>query len=76
MLSGNKPLTEPILTQIYGLVPFRQQAIIWTNADLILWSIYAALGGDELNNEAPYKTHLDTKGLFFMDKLLYVKYVK
>ena len=25
-----------------------RQAIIWTNADLIHWCIYAALGGDEL----------------------------
>ena len=25
-----------------------RQAIIWTNADLIYWRIYAALGGDEL----------------------------
>ena len=24
------------------------QAIIWTNADLIHWRIYAALGGDDL----------------------------
>ena len=28
------------------------QAIIWTNADLIHWRIYAALGGDELNDKA------------------------
>ena len=32
-----------------GLVPFRRQAIIWTNAEPIHWRIYAALGGDELN---------------------------
>ena len=25
-----------------------RQTIIWTNADPILWRIYAALGGDEL----------------------------
>ena len=31
----------------YSLVPNRQQAVIWTNADLIHWHIYAALGGDE-----------------------------
>ena len=31
-----------------GLVPNRQQAITWTNADPIHWCIYAALGGDEL----------------------------
>ena len=32
-----------------GLVPNRRQAVIWTNADLIRWRIYAALGGDELS---------------------------
>ena len=32
-----------------GLAPNRQQVIIWTNADLIHWCIYTALGGDELN---------------------------
>ena len=31
-----------------GLAPNRRQAIIWTNADPIIWRIYAALGGDEL----------------------------
>ena len=30
------------------LAPDRRQAIIWTNAELIHWRIYAALGGDEL----------------------------
>ena len=30
-----------------GLAPNRRHAIIWTNADLIYWRIYAALGGDE-----------------------------
>ena len=34
-----------------------QQAIIWTNADLINWHIYVALGGDELSLNA-----LDTDG--------------
>ena len=29
-----------------GLAPNRQQTIIWTNADLIHWCKYAALGGD------------------------------
>ena len=32
---------------VYGLVPKRQHAIIWTNADPIPWRIYAALGGDK-----------------------------
>ena len=32
-----------------GLAPTRRQAIIWTNADLVQWRIYAALGGDELS---------------------------
>ena len=31
-----------------GLAPNRRQAIIWTNADLIHWRIYATLGEDEL----------------------------
>ena len=31
-----------------GLAPNRRQAIIWTNADPILWHIYVALGEDEL----------------------------
>ena len=34
-----------------GLAPNRWQAIILTNADLIHWRIYAALGGDELYNK-------------------------
>ena len=29
-------------------MPIRRQAIIWTNAYLVHWCIYAALGGDEL----------------------------
>ena len=29
----------------------RRQAIIWTNADPIDWRLYAALGGDELDND-------------------------
>ena len=28
----------------------RRQAIIWANADPVHWRIYAALGGDELND--------------------------
>ena len=35
-----------------GLAPNRRQAIIWTNADLIDWRIYMALGADELKAEA------------------------
>ena len=35
-----------------GLALNKQQAIIWTNADLIHWRIYAALGGDELKEFA------------------------
>ena len=30
-----------------GLAPNRHQAITWTNADPVLWRLYAALGGDE-----------------------------
>ena len=42
--------TGDIISQIgsgNGLAPNRRQAIIWTNADLIHWRIYAALGGGE-----------------------------
>ena len=31
-----------------GFAPNKRQAIIWTNADLIHWRIYSALGGYEL----------------------------
>ena len=31
------------------LAPSRRQTIIWTDAVLIDWRIYVALGGDELN---------------------------
>ena len=34
-----------------GLAPNRRQAIIWTNADLIHWRIYAPYGGDQLSIE-------------------------
>ena len=30
-------------------MPYRQQAVIWTNTDPSHWRIYVALGGDELN---------------------------
>ena len=36
----------PVLVHIMS--PDRRQAIIWTNAGLVHWRIYAALGGDEL----------------------------
>ena len=39
---------NPALVLDNGLTPNRRQASIWTNADLIHWHIYAALGGDEL----------------------------
>ena len=32
----------------FVLAPNRWQAIIWTNADPIHWSIFLALGGDEV----------------------------
>ena len=42
---------QPSIGLDNGLVPNRQQAIIWTNADQIIhWRIYAALGGDELSS--------------------------
>ena len=45
-----------------GLVPNKQQAITWTNADPGHWCIYAALGGDELNKNMA--THLMIRYLF------------
>ena len=39
---------EPNIGLDNGLAPNRRQATIWTNADLIHWCIYAALGGREL----------------------------
>ena len=35
-----------------GLVPNRQQTVIWTSADLVQWRINAAQGGDELRQNA------------------------
>ena len=35
---------------INGLAPNRRQAISWSNADLVHWPIYVALGGDELTH--------------------------
>ena len=32
-----------------GLAPNRRQTITWTNADIIRWRIYVALGKDELS---------------------------
>ena len=39
---------KPALVQVMAWEPNRQQAITWTNADLVYWCIYVALGGDEL----------------------------
>ena len=45
-----------------------QQAIIWTNADLIHWCIYVTLGGDELNCLAEdMKSYL----LYYYSKLMW-----
>ena len=41
------------ITQHWFREPIRRQAIIWTNADLIHWRMYAALGGDELMIRPP-----------------------
>ena len=49
-------LTKPSIGLDNGLVPNRQQAIIWPNAALIHWRIYAALGGDELEYEYELET--------------------
>ena len=42
-------LTTPGIGLDNGLAPNRRQAIIWSNADMIHWRIYAALQGCELN---------------------------
>ena len=39
---------KSILVQAIAWAPHRWQAIIWNNADLVHWRIYAALGGCEL----------------------------
>ena len=45
----NSPFSNiPACGSDNGLAPTRRLAIIWTNADLIQWRIYAALGGNEL----------------------------
>ena len=53
-----------------GLALNRWQAVIWINADLIHWCIYAALGGDELiavikamQDISPKCSHLQIKSL-------------
>ena len=38
---------QPSIGLDHGLALNRRQAIIWTNADPIHWSIYASIGGDE-----------------------------
>ena len=39
---------QPSIALDNDSAPSRRQTIIWTNADLIHWRIYAELGGDEL----------------------------
>ena len=52
-----------------GLPPNRRQAISWTNADPILWRIYAALGGEELIKSAD-REHGKTQQITnYMDSL-------
>ena len=43
---------KPTIGLDNGLMANRRQAIIWTNAGMIHWHIYAALGGDELTLSA------------------------
>ena len=40
-----------------GLMPNRQQAIIWTNGGLVCWLIYASLGIIELNASSALETY-------------------
>ena len=41
----------PSIASDNALAPPRRQAIIWTSVDSFHRRIYAALGGDELNNK-------------------------
>ena len=43
-------LKIPSVDKDNGLLPYRRQAIIWTNGDRMHWRIYAALGADELSH--------------------------
>ena len=50
-------------------MPNRRQAIIWTNADLIHWCIYVALGGDELMCKITGRsTHMVSELLFMASR--------
>ena len=44
------PRVQPSTGSDNVLAPKRRQAIIWTNAHLIHWRIYAVLGGDQLKS--------------------------
>ena len=44
---------ENIIGSGNGLVPNRQQAIIWTNNDLVHWGLYASIGLSELSWWSP-----------------------
>ena len=55
-------------------MPNRWQAIIWTNADLIHWHIYVALGGDELVGQGLSVLEVDIHErllLWMVDKLYF-----
>ena len=49
-----------------GLSPVRRQAITWANAYPVYWSIYAALGGDELISsvKSPCQNTMGRKNAF------------
>ena len=55
-----------------GLAPNRRQDIIWTNADLIHWRIYAALGGDELtmNPDEQHEHHFEND-IFLKENVIF-----
>ena len=61
-----------------GLVPNRRQAIFWTNADLIHWRIYAALGGGYLYLETLWNDEKDMTflGPFFEYNLLVIRVIR
>ena len=55
-----------------GLVPNKQQAIIWTNAEPIHWRIYVAQGGDALilKQNPQLWPSLPSWGLLYWDKFV------
>ena len=54
--------------------PNRQQAIIWTNADLFHWCIFAALEGDELIS-SHYLMNYQISSLLFVPQFILLRQI-